>query len=270
MRHTTSSEPKRPSATKAADHEGGDSQPGEHAGTPRPSGVASTPGFDNGLTTPTHMPVAEPEARRQDTGRWWAGVGAGAIVSLPFAWLLSHAALLPFLLGIFFFALFGLVIGAVMHRVASPGRPYPRLQLVIGTTLVVALGWTGSIVVEGRDFPRRMAAEAGDTTRYLGNRTIGEFRTAVADDVRRFIRDRYPPGGALGYVRWVLTSGELKKGDIAHVNRTLVRGQRKLLWAVRVILSVALLAFGIGSQTLPLKLLVERTGRAIDNPREDT
>ena len=59
MRHTTSSEPTRPSATKAIDHEGRDSQPGEHAGTTRPSGVASTPSLNNGSTTLTHMPVAE-------------------------------------------------------------------------------------------------------------------------------------------------------------------------------------------------------------------
>ena len=200
--------------------------------------------------------------------RWWAAVGAGAIASLPFAWLLSHAALLPFLLGLFFFMLFGLVIGAVMHRVASPGRPHPRLELVIGTTFVVALAWSVSIIVESRDFPRKMAAEAGDTTRYLGGQTIAEYRSAVADDVRWFLRDRYPPGGTLGYVRWVLTSGELQKGEIAHLNRTLSRGQRKLLWAVRAVLSAALLAFGIGSQTLPLELERERPVRAIDDTRE--
>lgn len=209
--------------------------------------------------------VAPVSTRCHKPARWWAAVGVGTIVSLPFAWLLSHAALLPFFLGLFFFALFGLLIGAVIHRVASPGRPYGRTALVSGTAIVVIVGLTVSIVIESLDFPRKMAAEAGDNTRYLGDLTIGEYRTAVAADVRRFLRERYPPGRVPGYVRWVLTSGQLEKGQIVHFNRTLRRSPRKAWWAVRVVLSVVLLAFGIGSQTLPLKDATERTVRAMDD-----
>ncbi len=206
--------------------------------------------------------------RPRSAARWWLAVGAGVVVSLPIVWLLSHAALLPFFLGVFFFALFGLVIGAVMHRVASPARPYPSATLLVGTTIVVAFALIASVVMESRDFPRKMAAEAGDKTRNIGNRTIDEYRTIVASDIRRYLREQYPPGGTLGYVRWVLASGRLKKGQIAHVNRTLRRTQYKGWWAVRVILSAGLLAFGIGSQTLPLKLIRERPVRAIDAVKE--
>ena len=172
--------------------------------------------------------------------------------------------MLPFYLGLFFFVLFGVVIGAAMHRVASPGRPYGQWALLAGTTLVVVAGWLTSVVKESRDFPADMAAEAGNRTRSIGDQTIYEYRAAVRHDVRRFIREHYPPGGTLGYVRWVLLSGELKKGQIAGVHRTLRRPQRGYKWGIRVVLSIALLAYGVGSQTFTLKLAKDRASRAKD------
>jgi hypothetical protein len=177
---------------------------------------------------------------------------------------LSYAATLLFFLGLFFFALFGLVIGAVMHRVASRGRPYGRPALLVGTTVVVLVCWLVSIVNESRDFPNDMAAQAMKT-RYIGEQTATEFRAAIAADVRRLLNERYPPGGTLGYVRWVLTNGELKKGEIGGVKRVLKPRHRGFTWGVRVVLSIALLAFGIGSQTLTLKLEREPTIRVKDD-----
>ena len=204
-------------------------------------------------------------AQHGSAWRWWLAVAVGVVVSLPLAWLLSYAALLPFFLGLFFFALFGIVIGAAMHRIAAPGRPYGQAMLVIGTTLVVSVGWVTSIVKESRDFPVDMATKAGNETRSIGDRTIEAYRAAVADDVRRVLRERYPPGGTLGYVRWVLTSGELKKGEITDVDRTLRPQQSRTTWAIRVVLSIALFAYGIGSQTFLLSKATERSARARDN-----
>ena len=107
-----------------------------------------------------------------------------------------------------------------MHRVASPGRPYGQWAVLAGTTLVVLAGWLTSVIKESRDFPGDMAAEASRTPD-IGNQTIYEFRAAVRDEVRQLLREHYPPGGTVGYVRWVLLSGELKKGQIAGVHRTL-------------------------------------------------
>ncbi len=189
------------------------------------------------------------------TGRWWTGIGVAAVVSLPFAWLLSYAASLPFFIGVFFFLLFGLLIGAVAYRVAAPGRPYSSIQLVIGTTVLVGLVWGISIVKESRDFPGDVADRAVGRTRDLGNRSVAQFRREVAADVRRFLAERYPPGGVSGYVRWALTNGELKRGELASVERgiSVPAAQIRVWWAVRVVLSIALLGFGIGSQTLTLK-----------------
>ena len=196
--------------------------------------------------------------------RWWFAVVIGALLSLPVAWLLSYAATLPFFLGPFFFALFGLMIGASMHRIAAVRRPYSSSALVVGTTFVVALLWCVSIVKESRDFPREIAAQAASHHRTLDGRTIDEFHAMVSDDVRRFLREAYAPGGTIGYIRWALTRGEFKPGQVEGITRTVRPRQSRFVWGARVVLSIALLGFGIGSQTLPLRLTTERAVRAMD------
>ena len=178
-------------------------------------------------------------------------------MSLPLGWLLCYAALLPFFLGLFFFPLFGLVIGAIVHRVASPGRPYGRGVVFAGTTLIVLFGWTVSIVTEGHHVPDSLARRAILKTRDLGGRGPAEFRAHVAAQIREHCRKRYPPGGTIGYVRWVLSSGEIAKGEIVGVGRTMREAQRKLWWTVRVVLSIGLFAFGVASQTMLLHLRKE-------------
>jgi hypothetical protein len=217
-------------------------------------------------SNPTETAVTEtPQSpARQGGSLWWLTVAVGVIVSMPFAWLLSYAAALPFYLGLFFFVLFGLVIGATMHRVASRRRPYGRAAILVGTTIVAGAGWIASIAVEGLGFPNDMGDDAIKRTLSIGNRSPEEYRKAVADEVRRFLRERYPPGGVVGYARWILTNGELKKGEIEGVKVTLRRGQRGYWWAVRVVLSIALLGFGIGSQTLPLRLRADPAVRVMD------
>ena len=195
--------------------------------------------------------------------RWWCATVAGTIVSLPFAWLLSYAAALPFYLGLFFFMLFGLVIGAVMFRVGAPGRPYRRFAVLAGTTFIVAVCWTLSLVKESRDFPTDIADDIVRRSRDIGRLSVDDYRTAVTEEVRTFLREHHPPGGMVGYVHWMLLEGEIKKGAIPSFNQALHRSPARWGWAIRVVLSIALLAFAIGSQTLPLS-------RASDSPAPST
>lgn len=201
--------------------------------------------------------VADP-GPRSTPARWWVAVLVGLIFAMPFAWLLSYAGMLPFYLGLFFFVLFGVMIGAVIHRVASPSRPYNRWAVLAGTTIVVLTTWLFSLVKESRDFPHDVAVNAGNQTRSIGDQTIQEFRAAVEEDVRRFLRQSYPPGGTIGYVRWIFLSGELEREQIAGMRRPMQRPQRGYIWAIRVVLSLALLAYGVGSQTFLLKRSQDR------------
>jgi hypothetical protein len=107
-----------------------------------------------------------------------------------------------------------------------------------------------------------MATKAADDRRViLGNRTLDEYRAEVREQVHTFLRERYPPGGTVGYIRWITTSGELSQADVPLLARSLDRGQARYWWLIRVALSVGLLAFGVGSQTLLLKLPTDPTAR---------
>ena len=190
----------------------------------------------------------EPTAQPGPAWRWWLAAGVGAAIAWPTGWLLSYAAALPFLLGLFFYALFGLVIGAVVHRVSSGGRR--GLSGVVGTTLIVAAGWGTSLAQEAADFPVDMASRAVRQSNDLGERSRTEFERAVEDEVRQFLRDEHGSAGLLGYVRWVTATGSIPAGVLPSVTIRLEVGQRQVWWLVRVVLSLMLFAFGVGSQTL--------------------
>jgi hypothetical protein len=206
------------------------------------------------LTTEQAPTLISPEEIPSPTvvgvhGRWWLAVLVGTGFSLPFSWLLSAAALLPFLLGLFFFALFGLIIGALVFRIACPRRPYRKGAVLVGTTFIITVCWITSIVLESRAFAPEMGEKATDATRSIGDLTRAEHIDKMADQVQAYLRDQYPPGGLIGYVRWSLTDGEIKKGILEGPRKTIKRDQVKHWWAIRVVLSIALLSFGVASQT---------------------
>jgi len=222
-----------------------------HSAPASPAGVSSTS---------TQPDMSEQVQWQPDlpgpTRRWWTAVGVAALPALPLAWLLSYGASLPFYLGLFFFMLFGLMIGAVAYRVAAPQKPYATMPLLVGTTFLVALPWSLSLIKEARDFPDDVARKVSMRTRDIGDRSVEEFRNLVASDVRALLVDRYGPGQVWGYVRWVLTNGELKLGDLPTLNNPvpMAPAQTRGWWAFRVVASIALLGFGVASQTLLLRV----------------
>ncbi len=188
------------------------------------------------------------------TVRWWSAVVVGGGVSVGLGWFLSYAAALPFYLGVFFFLVVGLVIGAVVFRVASPGRPYRRTTILCGTSIIVLIGWGATIAIEARNFPNVVARKAQKRTLSIGHRTAEAYRHAVSDGVRDHLRQSYPPGGLVGYVRWVLANKELTKGDVAELRRPMSFPVTGKAWVIRVLLCLGLLGFGIASQTWPLRI----------------
>lgn len=185
--------------------------------------------------------------------RWMVAVLTGTAVSLPLAWLLSHAALLPFFLGLFFFALFGLITGALMHRVASPGRPYGAGHLLAGTTWIVLLIMVVSLRQEAQDQPAKLAESASQRVRDIGDRPTSAYVAETADRIRGVWKARHGSGGLVGYVRWVLSGGTIEEGVLEGIPTALRSGVSGLWWVVRVALSAGLLAFGVSSQTLALR-----------------
>ena len=187
--------------------------------------------------------------------RWWAAVVAGAIVSLPLGWLLSYGAALVALLGLFFFALFGLVIGAVMYRVGAPARPVSSGRLIGGIVLVVVVCWGLAMWKEVRDFPGDKAAYALRKVAQLPEGVSAEqFVSNVDRFVRRTLTEEYGGSGFLGYARWVIASSRMEyhvetRKEPIEFKAVQYRGW----WIVRVILSIGLLTFGIHAQVAPLE-----------------
>lgn len=244
------------SATNAADTVGRDTVVEPHPATAPES------------TTMPGSEVGAGQAMYRSSFRLWLGLLVGSVVSLPLAWLLGWAGTLMFFLGIFFFALFGLIIGAVVYRVAAPGRPYHRGPVIVGTTLLVASVWTVSMWQESRSLPTDVAADVANKTRDIGGLTRAEFETRVADEVRAYIGSHYSTG-IVGYMHWKLDSGEFAPGDLPTVKRLYNSGQKRWLWGVRVVLTIGLLGFGVSSQTFNLRLAREPIVRAMDARSSD-
>ncbi len=212
---------------------------------------------------PNHGTCASKNEARPVT-RLWLGVAAGLVVTAPLAWLLSYAATLPFFIGIFFFALFGIMIGAVVYRVAAPGRPYASWSVLVATSIIVLVGWSLTIVKEAGDFPADMSELASRRTRDIGDVTRQEYQASIERQIRGFLSHRYPPGGTLGYVFWVVDDGVMNKGTIDGVETSLHAPQRRYWWIARVVFSIGLLAFGVGSQVFLLRLAEDSPVRALD------
>jgi hypothetical protein len=226
----------------------------------RPDGVApAVSAADQDPEAAGSAPIAHESAADATTPgadshrRWWWAVGIGGLISLPLAWLLSYAGMLMCYIGLYFFALFGLIIGAILFRIAAPARPYRPLAIIVGTALIIVFVWAFAVVKEGWDFPGDIASQAAEAQKYrLVNRSIEDYEADVAQQVRVFLKERYPPGGAVAYFKWVITSGEINPGDVAFAKRPVRWSQRRYGWVIRVVLSIVLLTLGIGSQTLLL------------------
>ena len=229
---------------------------------PSPDGGRETrtaPGIDQpsdecgeGVPPSESAIVDEPRRAVGDTGRWWTVVVLTSLLSMPFGWLLSYAAQLPFYLGLFFFVLFGLVIGAAACRMAASRGPFSRGAVLVGTTIIIASCWLTSIVTECLDFPDSMAVKAVAAASTLGDRDLAAYKQSVAETARGVIQSKHS-GPILGYVRWVVTDGEMKANTIAGVRKALRPVHRRQGWVIRVLVSIALLSFGIATQTWPLR-----------------
>ncbi len=195
-----------------------------------------------------------PQPASRPNWRWWLAVLVGVALSVPLGWLLSYGGALLFMLGLFFFVLFGLFLGAMVYRLAESGRPYSGGSILLGTAMIVLVCWSIAVYKEVAEVPHDLARDVLRSTRTLGDRSATEFREAIIERIKAYLSDRYPPGGVLGTVRWIVTSGQIAAGEIAEVKRPIQRrgDQRGAWWTIRVVLSLTALGFGLGSQTWSL------------------
>jgi len=201
------------------------------------------------------QPIAEPVTASQPA-RWWLAVLVAAVVSLPFGYLLSYGAFLLAYFGLFFFLLFGLLVGAVMFRIARPARPIPRWQLVTGSLVVAAVCGGFSIAVECRQFPGDAAERTLKTFRTLPEgMTRDDILRQARASVEKYLVENHWPGGALGYMRWKATASSLPvevETPTTTVHRAIQYRGNRGWWIVRVILSLTFLPFAVHAVVKPL------------------
>jgi hypothetical protein len=200
--------------------------------------------------------VAVVEARAPATG-WigWSPI-AGLVAGIPSGWLLAYLASLPFMLGIFFFMVLGLITGAIMFRFGSKARlPATWLLWAIGSTVAAALMVT-SVWSEYADaLPRNLRKAVRDSYQEsFSQARLADLNTSVRGHLASYLATQYPPGGFMGYLRWTVRNGVLtcprfqKPGEVEY-RLPYKRGR----WLIRTGLSALLVEWAIMSQVLSLR-----------------
>ena len=156
-----------------------------------------------------------------------------------------------------------LIVGAVTFRVARAGKPYSKGSILVGTTVIVLAGWGYSVYVEANSLPYVLGEIALKSTRDIGEQGAAAFEASVADRVREYMDTAFAPGGAVGYVRWVVKSGRIPRDVAPEVRSELSVSQRGYVWIIRAALSLGLLAFGVASQTLTLTPVSKQRDKTI-------
>ncbi|GMU24382.1 MAG: hypothetical protein AMXMBFR13_44560 [Phycisphaerae bacterium] len=196
------------------------------------------------------------QAIRPSRGRAGIMLIVGVLLGLPVGWLLASLAILPFQLGLFFFLLLGLLIGAFMYRAGRPAAPMAR-PLLWTTGMAVALAiWLTSLLVEynnaiTRDAPKAVRDSMRRTS--LTTEQVQELRQGTTQAFSATLKENYAPGGFVGYVRWAATSGEVQLPKVVRSSTTTYQlKQRPISWIIRVVLSLLFMSGAILSQVLGL------------------
>ncbi len=206
-----------------------------------------------------------PPAPLRDGWIGWSYL-TGLLLAVPLGWMLAFLAALPFMLGLFFFLLLGLVIAATMFRFGIKAPPPSRAAAwFMGTSVAVLIMGT-SLWTEYRAFPRSVERVVRNS--YFESFTPDrreQLRAGVHSHAAEFLAREYPPGGLPGYLRWAATNGRMTCPRILKESTVPYRlPYRRGMWIVRVVLSLLLVEWTIMSQMLALR--IERAPRAASGP----
>jgi hypothetical protein len=214
--------------------------------------METSPASPVGQSSPTPGTASVPPTPTGWIG--WALI-AGAVVAVPIGWLLAYLAALPFMLGIFFFLVLGLITGATMFRFGSKAAlPATWVLWFIGSTVAIILSLT-SLWAEYQALPGGVKNVVRKT--YYASFTqqdLADLQAQVRSHVDSYLADQYPPGGLVGYVKWAARNGTMtvprfqKPGDVQY---RLLHKQGK--WLFRVVLCALLVEWTIMSQMLALR-----------------
>jgi hypothetical protein len=195
--------------------------------------------------------------------RTWIGWSfvAGCCTGIPAGIILTYLAVIPFYIGLFFFLLLGLLVGATMFRFGRNAVPVRPVTLRLIGTVIVLLTWTTTLVTEYVLFPGQAAAKVEVSWR---PRPTPEKKLQISRQVRQSVMSQllgrdYNGGvaawleGFPKYLRWVARDGAMRCPRVLDATTLqLPPVQCKGAWLFRVTLSLGLLTFSILSQYLLL------------------
>jgi hypothetical protein len=193
--------------------------------------------------------------------------GIATLIGVPFIILLMYCAWLPLLMGMYFFILGGLLVGAIWYRLAARVRPVPagavRLRMFAILAVLVAIYMLSEYFVKRGHLARDMAKltikmrPVSGPTELQASEWQAREREA-AEHVRRSLR-QYGPG-PVGYWIWAATDGRLPPMGPYTGKESIELRQRQAFYVLRVVASVVLLWYG-------LRLMAKDLARA-DEPVE--
>jgi len=191
--------------------------------------------------------------------------------AVPEIFRLSWLAYLLFYLGLFFYLLYGLLIGAFMFRAGRRARPAPKsLLLVIGLVVVLAT-WAGGLYQEYRALPGSFADQTWEEIDgQITPEQMEDLRRGVAQAVHAHWQTHHPPGGFPGFLSWMVQGERIecpfvvKKGT-----HKLGSPQQGAGFLFRAVVSLGLLAFSILSQFMGLASSPPSAGGEEDEARSE-
>lgn len=192
------------------------------------------------------------DARRRALARSAAIV---TLMGVPLMVLLMYCAWLPFLMGMYFFLLGGLLLGGIWWRMARSIRPAPR-RAVYGTMLMMLSAWTlvylgSESLVKPRHFARDMANYTTHRVRVRSEQERHQRHVDARAHVYGVLASYGP--GPIGYWAWVLADGTMAPMAPYGDEATLMKlPQRQGVWLVRVLASLLLLTYGLRLQAKEL------------------
>ena len=217
----------------------------------------------------------------------WA-LAVGVLLGLPVGWLLGILIFLPFMLGLFFYMLFGLLVGAAVYRVAGPAAPVRRpVAFAIGLAVTLLI-WCTSLAgeyynVRGYSIYRYGSQGIawypvdGDVTRSVRRwfayrsfkpEQIAKLRAETRSAFLKELDGKYPPGGFIGFIRWsVVNDKPIRIPRIFSPSFEPCRPpQQGPGWLIRLALSLILLGGATLSQVLGLAAPSAAEAPAASNP----
>jgi len=187
-------------------------------------------------------------------------------------WAFSHLSNLLVYVGLFFFALFGLILGATLFRLLAHFRPLPKVVFVSIGMLFVLGAWWGGLALEASYYPGDFYLSCIEKFRRPPpEMTPEEQKEKILEQACDFLEENYGSCDTISYLRWGLASGEAKLPVPGRAKLFLYkRPQRQTTLWIRLGLSLGLLSFGVLSSLRMLDLTEEQVLKLRAQSAEET